>query len=382
MDGTWQKKKKFINHRWTGFIMKKVLFICLHRPDRSPGQRFRFEQYLTYLSKNGYNCRLSYLLNEKDDKAFYSKGKFIKKVFIYFKTLIIRTGDWFVMNRYDIIFIFRDALMTGSTFFEKRFGRSKAKLIFDFDDAIWLQNVSEANKKLSFLKNAEKTGTIIQLSDMIFAGNEYLKEYASQFNKNIVIVPTTIDTDLYVAKKKNTDSPVVCIGWSGSFSTIQHFALAIPALKRIKDKYGASVKFKIIGDAKYYCKELDTQGVAWIASTELEDLSEIDIGVMPLPDDEWAKGKCGLKGLQYMALCIPTLMSPVGVNSEIIQDGVNGYLPATEDEWVEDISKLVENKECRIRMGNAGRQTVVDRYSVEAWKDKYVEYFDRLTQKD
>jgi glycosyltransferase involved in cell wall biosynthesis len=286
------------------------------------------------------------------------------------------------MNRYDIIFIFRDALMTGSTFFEKRFSRSKAKIIFDFDDAIWIQGVSEANKKLSFLKNADKTATIIKLSDLIFAGNQYLADYASQFNKNIVIVPTTIDTAIYVPSENGTGQQPVCIGWSGSFSTIVHFALAIPALKRIKDKYRDAVKFKIIGDAKYYCKELETQGVAWIAATEVEDLSEIDIGVMPLPDDEWAKGKCGLKGLQYMALGIPTLMSPVGVNTEIIKHAVNGYLPSTEDEWVNILSTLVDSKECRAKIGNAGRQTVVEKYSVEAWKDKYLEYFNRLTQKN
>jgi glycosyltransferase involved in cell wall biosynthesis len=293
-----------------------------------------------------------------------------------------RTGDWFKMNRYDVIFIFRDALMTGSTFFEKKFARSKAKLIFDFDDAIWLQNVSDANKKLSFLKDAGKTGTIIKLSDMIFAGNEYLKEYASKFNNNIVIVPTTIDTQMYVSMKKENGQQPVCIGWSGSFSTIQHFAIAIPALKRIKDKFGSRVKFKIIGDPNYYCAELETQGMAWKAATEVEDLSEIDIGIMPLSDDEWAKGKCGLKGLQYMALSIPTLMSPVGVNTEIIQQGVNGYLPNTEDEWVDTLSKLIEDKEARARIGNAGRQTVIDRYSVDAWKGKYLEYFNRLTEKN
>lgn len=363
-------------------MKKKVLFICLHRPGRSPGQRFRFEQYLDYLAANGYDCKLSYLLNAKEDKAFYAKGNYVRKVFIYLKTLMKRTGDWFAMNKYDIIFIFRDALMTGSTFFEKRFARSKAKIIFDFDDAIWMQNVSDANKKLSFLKNAGKTGTIIRLSDMIFAGNRYLADYAADFNRNIVIVPTTIDTDIYVPGKKELNEQTVCIGWSGSFSTIQHFTLAIPALERIKEKYGSKVKFMIIGDARYYCKELATQGVAWNAATEIEDLSEIDIGIMPLPDDEWAKGKCGLKGLQYMALGIPTLMSPVGVNTEIIQPGINGFLPATEDEWVEILSKLIENKECRIKIGNTGRQTVIDKYSVEAWKGKYLEYFNGLALKN
>jgi glycosyltransferase involved in cell wall biosynthesis len=362
--------------------MKKVLIICLHRANRSPGQRFRFEQYLSYLKENGYDCHMSILLNAKEDKAFYSKGNYINKVAIYAKTLLKRTRDWFRMNDYDIIFIFRDALMTGSTFFEKKFAKSKAKLIFDFDDAIWLQNVSEANKKLAFLKNASKTETIIRLCDMVFAGNQYLADYAAPFNNRVVIVPTTIDTEIYTPQSKIGNDEKVCIGWSGSFSTIQHFAIAIPALKRIKDKYGSRVTFRIIGDANYYCKELDTQGMPWKAATEIEDLSQIDIGIMPLPDDEWAKGKCGLKGLQYMALAIPTLMSPVGVNTEIIQNGVNGFLPNTDDEWVDVLSKLIENKECRKKIGDAGRQTVIDRYSVEAWKDKYVEYFSELAPKD
>lgn len=359
--------------------MKKVLIICLHRKNRSPGQRFRYEQYLSFLEENGYSFDISILLNEKDDKAFYSKGNYLQKIIIYLKTLMIRARDWFRMNRYDIIFIFRDALMTGSVFFEKRFARSKARIIFDFDDAIWLQNVSDANKKLAFMKNASKTGKIIGLSDLIFAGNQYLADYAAQFNKNISIIPTTIDTSVYVPQKKGGENKATCIGWSGSFSTIQHFATAIPALKKIKDKFGDSISFKIIGDKNYFCNELDTKGDAWVAETEIEDLSQIDIGIMPLPDDEWSKGKCGLKGLQYMALEIPTLMSPVGVNTEIIQPGINGYLPDKEDEWVEALSDLIENKELRERIGKAGRQTVIDKYSMEAWKQKYLDNFNKLT---
>jgi glycosyltransferase involved in cell wall biosynthesis len=360
--------------------MKKVLFICLHRTNRSPGQRFRFEQYLNFLKENGFDCKLSILLNEKNDKAFYSKGNYLKKILIYCSTLMIRMGDWFSMNRYDIIFIFRDALMTGSTFFEKRFARSKAKIIFDFDDSIWMQNVSAANKRLAFLKDASKTSKIIALSDMIFAGNQFLADYAAKFNKNIVIVPTTIDTEIYVPIKNRKRKDRICIGWSGSFSTIQHFEKAIPFLKKIKEMYGNAVEFKIIGDAKYYCAELDTKGVAWVAATEIEDLSEIDIGIMPLPDDEWARGKCGLKGLQYMALSIPTLMSPVGVNKEIITPGVNGYLPDTNEEWVSTLETLMNDQELRKRIGEAGRQTVIDRYSVEAWKNKYVKYFKQVLE--
>jgi len=203
----------------------KVLFIVNHRKDRSPGQRFRFEQYVDYLQENGYQCYFSVLLNENDDQIFYSKGNYFGKAIIFLKSLLIRTKDWLKMNDYDIIFVFREALMTGSTFFEKKFSKSKAKVVFDFDDAIWLETISESNKKLAFLKNASKTEQIIRFSDLIFAGNQYLADYAKKFNQHTVIVPTTINTDVYKNKNLNTTDKI-CIGWSGSFSTIEHFKTA------------------------------------------------------------------------------------------------------------------------------------------------------------
>jgi glycosyltransferase involved in cell wall biosynthesis len=356
--------------------MKKVLILCLHRPDRSPSQRFRFEQYIHFLEQNGYSFNFSYLLNEKQDRAFYRPKHYFSKLIILLQSTLKRWRQIRKSRKYDLIFVQREAFMLGSSFFEKKVA-AKTPMIFDFDDSIWLQNVSDANKKLSFLKDASKTSKIIKHAALVFAGNQYLADYAKEFNKNVVIIPTTIDTHAYQFSKNGTTDEAVCIGWSGSFSTIQHFVYAIPALKRIKEKFGQRVKFKIIGDGTYYCKELDTAGVNWKSDTELQDLSEIDIGIMPLPDDEWAKGKCGLKGLQYMALGIPAVMSPVGVNTEIIQNGVNGFLPATEDEWVNDMERLIESKELRRQIGEAGRKTVEEKYSVEAWKEKYLEYFEK-----
>ncbi len=351
----------------------------MHRQNRSPGQRYRYEQYVPYLKENGYEFDFSPLLNKSEDRAFYSKGRYFRKGIIYLKTWAVRIKDWMRMNKYDIIFVYRDALITGSTFFEKRFSRSKAKVIYDFDDAIWLQKVSEGNKRLAFLKKPSKTSDIIGMADLVFAGNEYLAAYARRFNKNVTIIPSTIDTDQYkLPDKTNERNLSVCIGWTGSHTTIQHFVTAIPALKRIQEKFGTKVRFKIIGDPNYYCSELNTQGVPWKAETEVEDLSELDIGIMPLPDDEWSKGKCGMKGLQYMALEIPTLMSPVGVNTDIIQHGVNGFLPATEDDWVNIISELINDKQKRIQIGKAGRKTIEEKYSVNANKNKYLEHFNRL----
>ena len=360
--------------------IKNVLFLIHNRKDRSPGQRFRFEQYLNFLEANGYRCTLSPLLNEKDDKIFYGSGKTIQKVWIVLKGAYKRYIDLREARTFDIIFIFREAFFTGSYYFEKKISKKGKRMIFDFDDAIWIDNISNSNKSFAFLKDASKTSNIIDLCDVVFAGNEYLKNYAAQFNQNIVVIPTTIDTNEYRQIRKISQNKVV-IGWSGSITTIQHFEYAISVLKKLKNKYADRIEIKVIGDANYTNSELDIKGLGWNKKTEIEDLCSFDIGIMPLPNDEWAKGKCGLKGLQYMALEIPTIMSPVGVNIEIIEDGLNGFLASSDDEWIEKLSKLIESKELREKIGKAGRQTVNEKYSVEANKQKYLNAFNSLFEK-
>ncbi len=358
--------------------MKKILFIASHRKDRAPGQRFRFEQYFDYLQEHGFHCELSYILNKKDDQRFYSDSSFLVKAFIILKNFWKRMSDIRKASGYDIIFIFREAQMTGSTFIEKRFKRSGKKIVFDFDDAIWLQDVSDANKHFGWMKNPDKTAKIIQLSDMVFAGNPYLADFASNYNGNVKIVPTTIDTEEYKRIPKDPADQSICIGWSGSITTIKHFEHALPILEQIRQRYGDKVTFKVIGDANYRHPGLDISGIAWTKEDEIKELSTFDIGIMPLPDDKWANGKCGLKGLQYMALEIPTIMSPVGVNGEIIKDGENGFLADKDEEWIQKLSQLIEKAELRKQLGGAGRKTVVERYSVKAWESKYLEYFEAL----
>jgi len=348
----------------------------LHRPDRSPGQRFRFEQYFQSLKENGFSCELSYLISEEEDRIFYSKGNYWKKALLLLKYIKRRKKDAARANQFDIIFIFRDALPTGSIKYEKKMKASGAKLIYDFDDAIFILNVSSGNKALSFLKKPKKTGKIIQLCDLIIAGNQYLANYATKFNSNVKIIPTTIDTKEYT--RHENKNKAICIGWSGSVTTIEHFKLALPFLEEIKLKYGSKVYFKVIGDGNYTNEHLAIKGIPWNKKNEVKELSEFDIGIMPLPDDDWAKGKCGLKGLQYMALEIPTIMSPVGVNNKIINNGVNGFIAATNQDWIDKLSILIDQHETRIKMGAEARKTVVDSYSIIANEDLYLRYFNEV----
>lgn len=383
-------------------MRRKILFIAAHRPDRSPSQRFRFEQYLDYLSENGFDYDFSWLISAKDDARFYSPGNLRTKMMILLRSWWKRRKDAWRASDYDIVFVQREAFMTGSTRFEKKFAKSGAKLVFDFDDAIWNLDTSNANKKFEWLKNPGKTAEIISMSNLVIAGNEYLADYARRHNKNVVIIPTTIDTGEYRAplsnfgslpaaaqaglrqagaqsdKSVNGNKPV-CIGWSGSLTTIKHFEFAVPFLRQLKKKYGDKISIKVIGDGSYVNEELGIRGIAWKKEDEVKELSTFDIGIMPLPDDEWAKGKCGLKGLQYMALGIPTIMSPVGVNTEIIRDGENGMLATTTEEWVEKLEKLIADNNLRLRIGEKARQTVEEHYSVNAWKDRYLRLFEALS---
>ena len=158
--------------------MPRILFVASHRPHRSPSQRFRFEQYLDFLRANGFEYDFSYLISASDDKVFYAPGNTFSKVLIFLTSAFRRMNDVLRAGKYDIIFVQREAFMTGSSFFEKRFSKSRAKLVFDFDDAIWNHDVSEANRKFEWLKDAAKTGKIIGYSDLVIAGNRYLADYA------------------------------------------------------------------------------------------------------------------------------------------------------------------------------------------------------------
>ncbi|MBX3163058.1 MAG: glycosyltransferase [Bacteroidetes bacterium] len=355
--------------------MPQVLILCAHRPKRSPSQRYRFEQYLPFLEKQGFSFTFSYLLNEQDDKTFYAQGKFPAKIFILLKSIFIRVNDCFRFKHYDIIFIQREALFLGTSFFEKRAFRSGKKVMFDFDDSIWLADTSPGNKKWEWIKQPEKFFKNVSYAHCVIAGNAYLASKAEPYNNNVKIIPTSIDTHFHIPKPELRNKETLVIGWSGSISTVKHFEMILPVLIKLKDVYKNNIRFKIIGGKNYKNNLLEVEAIDWSEETEVDELNSFDIGIMPLPDDEWTKGKCGLKGLSYMACEIPVIMSKVGENKNIITHAQNGFLAHDENEWFELLKQLIENKTLRETLGKAGRKTVIEKYSVEANKENYLEVF-------
>jgi len=339
----------------------------------NPSQRYRIEQWEPLLRERGVEITYAPFEDEELHALVYKPGMMRKKMQLVTRNLGRRLSLIRKVTDYDLVYILREAALLGPPVYEHLIHQRRVPIVFDFDDAIFVSYRSPSNGYLSYLKFASKTKSICRIASHVMVGNPYLAAYARQVNDRVTVIPTTIDTEKYQLSPSGNSSRPPVIGWTGSHSTVQHLDTLRGALKKLAER--ESFRLRVIGTPAYECPPIDVEAMAWRADTELKDLSGIDIGVMPLPDDKWSKGKCGLKALQFMALGIPTVCSPVGVNTDIIQDDQNGFLAGTEDEWVDKLSRLLRSHELRQRLGQAGRATIEQKYSAITQAPRVYEIF-------
>lgn len=356
----------------------RVLALVPSVYDTSPGQRYRIEQWEPLLREHGVEITYAPFETEELHATLYTQGRFVKKLNLVTKALRQRSSLLGNLKAYDLVYIFRETALLGPAVFERLIHRSGVPYVFDLDDAVFVTYKSPSNGYLSYLKFAGKTETSCRLAAHVMAGNPYLASYARRVNENVTIIPTTIDTEKYKLLSYDRKSGPIVIGWTGSHSTVQHLDTLRETLTKLARQ--TTFQLRVIGTPSYQIDGIDVDTMPWHATTELEDLSNIDIGIMPLPDDKWSKGKCGLKALQFMALGIPTVCSPVGVNTDIIQDNENGLLAASEDEWIRKLSILLESSERREQLGRAGRRTVEQKYSAVSQAPRVHEIFKSVAQ--
>ena len=211
-------------------------------------------------------------------------------------------------------------------------------------------------------KRFERT---IRLCDWVIAGNSYLQNEARIFSDRVSVLPTPVDTEKYFPREQNSRRKEVTIGWLGSKSTVNYLKPLIPVFSELEARF-PQVSLKLVSDNFPEMEGLRAVKKIWKKDEEIQDLQSFDIGIMPLPDDPWTKGKCGFKLLQYQAAGLPVICSPVGVNSEFVTEGINGYLATSPQEWVDKLSWLIASLELRVRMGKMGRENVVKKYSLKA----------------
>lgn len=353
---------------------KKILFIAPYPFDEAPSQRFRFEQYFNFLRDNNFEIEFAPFLDQKTWKTLYSDGKVLQKMLGVVRSFLKRFLLLFTLYKYDYVFIHREASHVGPPVFEFLIAKVfRKKYNYDFDDAIWLPNYSETNARFHRLKAYWKVRYCIKWAGSISAGNDYLANYALKFNANVQVIPTTIDTENHHNLQTDYNQEKLIIGWTGTHTTMRYLDFIVPVIKELEQKY--DFEFLVISNEApaYHLKSL--RFLKWKRETEITDLARISIGVMPLEMDIWSEGKCGFKGLQYMSLGIPALMSPVGVNTQIVSHEVNGFLPVKLDEWKIQLELLLTDVELRKKIGEAGKKTIDERYSVLSNQSNYLSLF-------
>lgn len=360
-------------------MSKKVLFLVPYPLDEAPSQRFRFEQYFQFLSQNGIQYSVQSFLSKENGQLFFRPGYLTAKTWVLLSGMFKRLISLSTVAKYDFIFIHREVTPLGPPVFEWVLAKVfRKRIIYDFDDAIWLTDRDHESWILRSLKWRSKVESICRWSFKVSCGNEYLCDFAREFNNQVVLNPTTIDTqnrhnpDLF--ELSPTIGTKIVIGWTGSHSTLKYLKEIESVLQKVEVEF-PNIQIQVIADQKPSLNLKSLVYVPWREKTEIQDLVKFDIGIMPLPDHEWAKGKCGFKALQYMALRIPAIASPVGVNTMIIDDGVSGFLCTSAEQWGHALSTLIRDNISRTRMGEHGRKKVIDRYSVVSNSSNFLSLF-------
>lgn len=344
----------------------KILFIVPY-PTEGASNRVRVEAYLSRLKQDGVEYVVRPFASSLFYKILYQNGRYALKTLFFIASIINRFLDIFRAMSCDMVFVHREACPIGPACLEKIFHKMGKPIIFDFDDAIYLPVHSERNPIIERFKNPGKIKDIIAMSRCVIAGNKYLADYARQFNKNVVIIPTSIEMDhSRVPVSDKRENKKIVIGWIGSTSTEKFLDLLTDVFMELNKKYPDRIEYHFIGAQDKDPRLDNAVNIEWSLEKEISLLSQCDIGLMPMPDNEWTRGKCAYKALLYMSMSTPVVASPVGVTTEIIKDAHNGFLASTPREWVDKISLLVEGAALRKRIGLEGRKTVEESYSIEA----------------
>lgn len=341
----------------------RVLALVPYPLDTAPGQRYRIEQWTPYLGEAGIEITFRPFADPHLAGALYRPGHYGRKAWLMARAWVRHARAAWAAANFDVVYVHREASLIGPALLERLAVRRRPRLVYDFDDAIWLPYVSPSNRYLSYLKMPGKTRSLCRLATAVTAGNETLAEFARRYNQRVSVVPSTVSLREYRPRPPSLGDAIPVIGWTGSHSSAQYLRLIEGPLRAVAAR--RRFRLLVIGLEGHRIEGLEVECRPWRAETEVEDLWGMDVGVMPLADDPWTRGKCGMKAIQYMGVGLPVVVSPVGANRIIVENGVNGLHAADEAQWAESIARLLDDPGLRARLGARARHTVEATYSAE-----------------
>ncbi|NLS75920.1 MAG: glycosyltransferase family 4 protein [Chloroflexi bacterium] len=279
-----------------------------------------------------------------------------------------RLAELLSVGRYDMLFVHREVFPFFTPAVERLARRLQPRFVYDFDDAIYTRPTYQRNWR-DWLRDPARVADVVSLASHVIVGSRHLEEYARQHTTAVTRIPTPVDTDRYqprTSRSPSGDAPV--IGWVGSHSTLPSLQLILPALEILRSR-GHDFRLKVVGARNVHdldAGRVPVERVVWTLDQEVANLQGCDIGVMPLASSPWEDAKCGFKLIQYMAVGLPCVASPVGENRYIVEHGRSGLLAESADEWVAALGSLLRDEELRRQMGEVGRQRAEEQYSLRA----------------
>ena len=358
-----------------------IVFIVPFPEGVAASQRMRIEQFLPDLEAAGFRWKTYSFLSPRGWRVLYQQGRLLAQVVSFLAGYLRRVVHLFETIPADYVFVQRESSPLGppvmlwivAKIFRKR-------IIYDFDDAVWVPVRIGERRWVNWFKAHWKVAHIIRWAHKVSVGNRYLEDHARRYNPSVLRIPTVVDTEYrYRAIKVHSDVPAPVVGWIGSHSTLVYLKEILPVLQRLEEE--REFRFLVIADRNPELPLRGFQFQKWAADTEVEGILRMDIGVMPMFTDAWSEGKCGFKLIQYLAVGVPALGAPIGVNKEIIQPGVNGYLCATAEDWEARLCELLDDWRLRSRMGAAGKEYMERSFSVASQRAAFLSLFseDLLT---
>jgi glycosyltransferase involved in cell wall biosynthesis len=315
----------------------KIGFLPLYRI-QYPSSRYRVFQFLDPLALQGFKRTLI----EAPQRNWWKRLAYLPRLLH-----LARSQDvLYVQKR-----IFPEAVL-------KLVRRINPHIIYDLDDAVYLRPALQP-----------RVDAILRAATIVVAGNEYLAAYARKFNERVVIIPSVVDTDLYLPPSgaRHPGDDRVIIGWIGSDPNRGDLSPMRQVFDWLGEHHGERAVLRIVSDRPLEMEtRLRQEFIPWTLASSRAELQKFDIGIMPLEDSEWNRSKCGFKLIQYMAVGAAAVASPVGVNQEIVRDKETGYLAQITEEWTDSLASLIEDRTLRLRMGRSGRERVERCYSLKA----------------
>jgi glycosyltransferase involved in cell wall biosynthesis len=337
--------------------------------------RQRFVQYVPYLREHGVEVEIAPLLPDSHLQAFNQgrrRGLSAPMAYMRRLALLLTRRD------YDLLWVHFELFPYLPGWAEGLAGWSGKPIVYDYDDAIFHMYDSNPRAAVRRLLGRKLEGMLSRAAAVV-CGNRYIQTYAERFCPNTVVIPTVVDTDVYLpGEAEAAGSAAPLVGWVGSPSTWVNVEPIVPAVVAALAPFGG--RFRAVGAGTAAAARPGLELAEWNQATEVDELQRLDIGIMPLLDRPFQNGKCGYKLIQYMACGVPVIASPVGVNSEIVTDGENGFLASTEEEWAKALQLLLSNADLCRRMGEAGRRRVEERYSLQVQQPRLLALFRSCVQ--